>query len=124
MKKLLVYSLILTMIFPAYCFAKPQMAVPMKQEIFEQLMFIIEDGIVEEREVASFLSFFNLDRIIDCTILFGAIVSIIKMMTQLINYFSQLDLLPAIILDAATLIVGSYIILGWFLWDAETSNCF
>jgi len=124
MKKLLVYSLILTMISPAYCFAKPKMAVPIEQEVLKQLMLFIEDGIVEEREVATFLSYFNLDRIIDCTILFGTIVSIIKIMSQLIAYFSQLDLLPAIVLDVATLLVGSYIILVWFLWNAETSNCF
>ena len=55
MKKCLVFTLMLTMIFPAYCFAAPQRIIPSENEILEGIMLIIEDGVVEEEEVVSFL---------------------------------------------------------------------
>jgi hypothetical protein len=36
------------MIFPAYCFGKPTQDFPTEREILEEIMYIIEDGIVEE----------------------------------------------------------------------------
>jgi len=55
MKKILIYSLILTFIFPAYCIANPRRALPTEQEIRDEVLLIIEDGVAEQEEISLFL---------------------------------------------------------------------
>ncbi len=65
MKKLLVFTLVLTMIFPAYCFAKPQKSISLAQEIREEVQLILEDGIVEEEEINDFIARYQYTNTID-----------------------------------------------------------
>lgn len=59
MKRFLVFMLILTIIFPAYCFATPNTAVINKEkanpitydELIEAIMVALEDGSVEQEEI-------------------------------------------------------------------------
>jgi hypothetical protein len=60
MKKFLVITLILTIIFPAYCFASPSEVFPTEKEIVKEILLIIEDGIAEQEEIFSFLETMNL----------------------------------------------------------------
>ena len=60
MKKFLVFTLVLTIIFPAYCFASPFEVFPTEKEIVKEILLIIEDGIAEQEEIASFLETMNL----------------------------------------------------------------
>ena len=39
------------MVFPAYCFSNPPRNVPMDNEIMEEVMWILEDGVVEQMEI-------------------------------------------------------------------------
>jgi hypothetical protein len=50
MKQLLVYALIFTFIFPAYCFANPQETVSKEDDMMSEIMLILEDGIIDEDE--------------------------------------------------------------------------
>ena len=51
MKKLLAFMLILTIVFPAYCFASPQETTSPAQEIMDEINLIVEDGIIERAEI-------------------------------------------------------------------------
>lgn len=51
MRRLIVLTLVLTMIFPTYCFASPENVVPIENEIIKEIMWIAEDGVVEEKEI-------------------------------------------------------------------------
>ena len=119
MKKLLVYSLILTMIFPAYCFGKPTQAFPTEREILEEIMYIIEDGIVEEGEVFSFLQKMDLEEIASCTILYGSIFLIVRLMSLL--DFSRS--LPLAVLNVFVVFFGLYVILFIYLLGGELDWC-
>jgi len=68
MKKFLVCTLVLTLIFPAYCFGQPQEDVPIKKildglftdkEIIDEIVFIMEDGVVELEEIEVFITLAN-----------------------------------------------------------------
>jgi len=61
MKRFLVFTLILTIIFPAYCFAGPFEVFPTEKEIAKEILLIIEDGFAEYEEIASFLEKMNVD---------------------------------------------------------------
>ena len=63
MKKILVFSLILTMIFPAYCFASPRRALPTEEEFLEEIMLILEDGKVQEEEIVTLYEKLNPDQV-------------------------------------------------------------
>ena len=61
MKNFVVFTLVLTLIFPAYCFSAPS-GVPVREksdksikEIIDAIKLIIEDGEVEEEEIAALL---------------------------------------------------------------------
>ena len=83
MKRFLVLTLVLTMIFPAYCFASPQKGLPIEDEIMEELMWIMEDGVVDEAEIEDLIQFASEEMIIspnqdepdtfECTIVMIAI---------------------------------------------------
>jgi hypothetical protein len=64
MKKILVCTLILVMIFPAYCFAQPWQEVLTEQRILEEILLILEDGVVGQEEITSFLEKMHVDGII------------------------------------------------------------
>ena len=51
MRRLIVLTLVLIMIFPTYCFASPENVVPIEDEIIKEIMWIAEDGVVEEKEI-------------------------------------------------------------------------
>jgi hypothetical protein len=119
MKKHLILALILTIMFPAYCFANPQTVIPTEREIFEEIMLIIEDGVVEEEEVISFLERMNLGEIISCVYFFGTISLILILMGQL-DFSGSL---PAILLDVITLFAGLYVLLLIVLLEGETGDC-
>ena len=64
MKKFLVFTLILTLIFPAYCFSYPKEAIlveeelqklPINEELIDEIMLILEDGVVEQEEVENLI---------------------------------------------------------------------
>jgi hypothetical protein len=65
MKKFLVFTLVLTMIFPAYCFATPQKSISLEQAIMEEVQLILEDGIVEEGEINDLIARYQYTNIID-----------------------------------------------------------
>jgi hypothetical protein len=113
MKKHLVFTLILTIIFPAYCFATPQRFIPLEDEILEEIMLIIEDGEVEEEEIASFLEtviLIDADDGLSCTwkALISGVVLITLLLTQLDFSGSALEIL----LDVIILFYGTYSIVG------------
>jgi hypothetical protein len=64
MKKILVFNLILTVIFPAYCFAEPFQSFSTKREIREDILSIIEDGLAKQEEIISYLEEVSADGII------------------------------------------------------------
>ena len=51
MRKVLAFMLILTVVFPAYCFANPQETTSPTQEIIDEINWIVEDGIIEKTEI-------------------------------------------------------------------------
>ena len=102
MKKFLVCTLILPMIFPAYCFANPQTSIPSEEEILEEVMFILEDGIVEKEEITLFLEKVKPDGITECVFLISSVSFIILLLSQLDFSGSAGDIL----LDAIILYVG------------------
>lgn len=57
MKKLLVFSMVLSLIFPAYCFASPSRAMvkkdklPIDENLVTEVMLILEDGVIEQSEI-------------------------------------------------------------------------
>ena len=107
MKKILVYSLILTFIFPAYCFANPQINLPTEQEIVEGLLLIIEDGKVEEDEITAFLDSLEFGDNLSWLPWVAAYASVITVMVKLITLIHQtFDLLPALNLDFIVLYYG------------------
>jgi len=111
MKKYLVFTLMLTMIFPAYCFATPQRLIPLEDEILEEIMLIIDDGEVEEEEVTSFLErVIPIDAVSECTwkALITGTVLITLLLTQLDFSGSSLEIL----LDVIILFYGTYSIVG------------
>lgn len=55
MKKVLAFMLILTIVFPAYCFANPQETTSQAQEIMDAIDLIVEDGIIEEAEIENLM---------------------------------------------------------------------
>ena len=66
MKKFLVITLILTLIFPAHCFSYPKEAIlvkeelkkiPINEELIDEIMLILEDGVVEQEEIESLMRF-------------------------------------------------------------------
>jgi hypothetical protein len=65
MKKFLVFTLALTMIFPAYCFATPRKSISLEQEIMEEVQLMLEDGIAEEEEIYDFIARHQYTNIID-----------------------------------------------------------
>ena len=107
MKKCLVFTLMLTMIFPAYCFATPQRIISLEDEMLEEIMLIIEDGEVEEEEITSFLErVIRLDSISECTwiALITGTVLITLLLTQLDFSGSSLEIL----LDVVILYYGTW----------------
>jgi len=111
MKKYLVFTLVLTIIFPTYCFATPQRLIPLEDEILEEIMLIIEDGEVEEEEIASFLEkviLINADDGLSCS--WKAFISGVALLILLL---SQLDFSGSsleILLDVIILFYGTYFI--------------
>ena len=55
MKRVLAFMLILTIVFPAYCFANPQETTSQAQEIMDAIDLIVEDGIIEEAEIENLM---------------------------------------------------------------------
>lgn len=61
MKKLLVFAMVLTLVFPAYCFASPSRAIvtknklPIDENLVNEVMLILEDGVIEQSEIESLL---------------------------------------------------------------------
>jgi hypothetical protein len=55
MKKFLAYTLMLTIVFPAYCFASPQATTSPAQEIMDAIDLIVKDGIIEEAEIENLM---------------------------------------------------------------------
>jgi hypothetical protein len=55
MKKFLACMLILTIVFPAYCFANLQETTPPAQEVMAEFDSIIEDGFVEKAEIENLM---------------------------------------------------------------------
>lgn len=55
MKKFLVCMLILTIVFPAYCFASTQKTTTPAQEVMDEIDLIVEDGIVEKAEIENLM---------------------------------------------------------------------
>ena len=116
MKKYLVFTLVLSMIFPAYCFATPQRLIPLEDEILEEIMLIIEGGEVEEEEIASFLErviLIDADDGLSCTwkaLIFGVVLMTL-LLTQLDFSGSALEIL----LDVIILFYGTYsiVVLGF-----------
>jgi len=107
MKKHLVFTLMFTMIFPAYCFATPQRMISLENEILEEIMLIIKDGEVEEEEITSFLErVICLDAISECTwiALITGTVLITLLLTQLDFSGSSLEIL----LDVIILYYGTW----------------
>jgi uncharacterized membrane protein len=57
MKKLLIAPLVLTLIFPAFCFASPIKAIPkndkvsIDENLVAEIMWVLEDGLVEPVEI-------------------------------------------------------------------------
>ena len=51
MHKALAFMLILTIVFPAYCFASPQPTPSPAQEIMDAIDLIVEDGIIDKAEI-------------------------------------------------------------------------
>ena len=51
MKRVLVFMLIFTIVFPAYCFANPQETASPAQEIMDAIDLIVEDGIIDKAEI-------------------------------------------------------------------------
>lgn len=109
MKKCLVFTLMLTMIFPAYCFAAPQRIIPPEDEILEGIMLIIEDGVVEEEEVVSFL-----EKVLPnqaettCLAFISGIIFIVLLLSQLDFSGSSLEIL----LDVIILSYGIWLIIN------------
>ena len=102
MRKYLIFTLILTMIFPAYCFSNSQTIVPSEEEILEEIMLIIKDGVVGEGEIILFLEKIKPDGITECVFLISSVSVIILL-------FSQLDFSGSagdILLDAIILYAG------------------
>ena len=55
MKKFLACMLILTIVFPAYCFANTQETTTPAQEVMDEIDSIIEDGVVEKAEIENLM---------------------------------------------------------------------
>jgi hypothetical protein len=120
MQKILVYSLILTFIFPAYCFANPQRALPTEQEIVEGLLLIIEDGKVEEGEITAFLDSLEFGDNLSWLPWVAAYASVITVMVKLITLIHQtFDLLPALNLDFIVLYYGGLALKIIYLFSIE-----
>lgn len=56
MKKFLACMLILTIVFPAYCFANLQETTSPAQEVMDEIDLIIEDGVVEKAEIENLMA--------------------------------------------------------------------
>ena len=111
MKKTLVCTLLLTVIFPAHCFASPRQVFPIEEKVLEEILLTIEDGIAEQAEISSFLEKMNADEIIntadDLCLRYYFMISLILMVLSQLDYSgSALE----IILDLTVLGVGSYCI--------------
>lgn len=108
MKKTLVCTLILTVIFPANCFTSPRKVFPTEEKILEEILLIIEDGIAEQEEISFFLEKVNVDGIItaddECGRFYLTISLILIGLSQLDFSGSPLEIL----LDLILLGVGSY----------------
>jgi hypothetical protein len=112
MIKYLVFTLILTMIFPAHCFATFCPTFPTEQEIVEQIMLIIEDGEVEGEEMISFIEgVTSIEAISTCTLKASGVVLITLLLTQLDFTGSSLEIL----LDVIILYYGTWfiVVLGY-----------
>ena len=55
MKKFLPCMLILTIVFPAYCFANLHETTSSTQEIMNEIDLIVEDGVIEEAEIENLM---------------------------------------------------------------------
>ena len=126
MKKHLVFALILTIIFPAYCFVNPILTFPTEQEVLEQIMLIIEDGEVEEEEIVSFIAMGYEDEItisqIDYECLF--ILSTVALITLLLIQLDFVGGSGEILLDAFLMFGGfSYLVLI-YLGLGEFGGCY
>ena len=55
MKKFSTFMLILTMMFPGYCFANTQETPPSVLEIMDEISLIAEDGVIEKIEIENFM---------------------------------------------------------------------
>ncbi len=120
MQKILIYSLILTFIFPAYCFANPQRNLPTEQEILEGLLLIIEDGKVAEGEMTAFLEALDLEDSLSWSPWVAAYASVITVMVKLITLIHQtFDLLPALNLDLIVLYYGGLALKIIYLFSIE-----
>ena len=83
MKRFLVLTLVLTMIFPAYSFASPQRGLPIEEDIINEVMWILEDGVIDETEINGLIAMyadknnieiFQQDNFI-CSIISGALMA-------------------------------------------------
>jgi hypothetical protein len=115
MKRFLVFTLVLTIIFPAYCFATPQRIIPIEDEILEEIMLIMEDGVVEEGEVASFIAVVIPDDFPGtCIALYSGAILITLLLTQLDFSGSTLEIL----LDVIMLFYGIWLIISFSIIGA------
>jgi hypothetical protein len=118
MKKAFVLTLAITLIFPAYCFASPGKLViandksPLEEIIVAEIMWALEDGVVEQDEIDNIIEIAQLDDSCDFSIrligsgLFGAMVGIIfggawnptityLMLSLIMNAFINCVIMPA-----------------------------
>jgi hypothetical protein len=97
MKKVLVCALVLVMIFPACCFAQTLQAAPTEQQILEEILLILEDGVVGQEEITSFREKMHVDGIItadsECLRYYSNISFIIIGLSQLDFSGSPLEIL-------------------------------
>ena len=118
MKRFLVLTLILTIIFPAYCFATPQRIIPTADEMLEEIMLIIEDGVVEEDEISSFIAMGYDDEIIvsqiDYKLLF--VLSTVALIIMLLVQIDFVGGIAEILLDAYILFLGFGYLVQIFLF--------
>jgi hypothetical protein len=118
MKKAFVLTLAITLIFPAYCFASPGKLViandksPLEEIIVAEIMWALEDGVVEQDEIDNIIEIAQLDDSCDYSIrlimsgLFGAMVGMLGggtwnitisylMLTLILNAVINCFIMPA-----------------------------
>ncbi len=121
MKKILVFSLILTMIFPAYCFAGPRRALPTEEEFLEEIMLLLKDGKVQEEEIVTLYEKLNPDQVTtlgtECFVITTLLALWLVIITLNHLDFSggPLEILLNLILLSFELRMGFYLFFGCFI---------